>query len=101
MSDKLAADVSVLDVREVCTFASYFVICSGESDRQIEAICDEIEDVLKKTGTRLLHREGSAGSGWALCDFGGIIVHVFTPETRTFYQFDELWNKAIAIVRIQ
>jgi len=91
----------VLDVREVCTFASYFVICSAESERQIEAICDEIEQALKKSGARLLHREGSAGSGWALCDFGGVIVHVFTPEIREFYKFDALWEKAIPIVKIQ
>ncbi|MDD5189629.1 MAG: ribosome silencing factor [Dehalococcoidales bacterium] len=101
VSDKLATNIAVLDVREVCTFASFFVICSAESDRQIEAICDEIEAVLKKAGTRLLHREGSSGSGWALCDFGGVIVHVFTPETRNFYRFDDLWEKAVPIVKIQ
>ncbi len=100
-SEQMATDISVLDVREICTFSSYFVICSAESERQIEAVCEEIEKALKTDGARLLHREGSASSGWALCDFGGVLVHVFTPETREFYRFDQLWDKAIPIVRIQ
>jgi ribosome-associated protein len=100
-SDKLATDIALLDVREVCSFASYFVICSGDNERQLQAIGDEIEHVLKKDGVRVSHREGTPDSGWLLYDFGDIIVHIFAPVEREFYQFDELWRKAVPIVRIQ
>jgi ribosome-associated protein len=93
-------DISLLDVRDVCTFASYFVICSGESARQLRAICDEIEHSLKKDGVRVINREGTSDSGWMLYDYGDVVVHVFAPAERDFYQFDELWHKGIPVVRI-
>jgi len=99
--DKQAVDISLLDVREVCTFASYFVICSGESGRQLQAICDEIEQSLKKRGVRTLHQEGTPASGWMLYDYGDVVMHVFAPAEREFYQFDELWHNGIPVVRIQ
>jgi len=98
--EKQAVDISLLDVREVCTFANYFVICSGESARQLQAICEEIEQSLKKQGVRVIHREGTSDSGWMLYDYGDVVIHVFAPEERNFYQFDELWHKATPIVRI-
>jgi ribosome-associated protein len=100
-SEKQASDIVLLDVREVCSFASYFVICSGESERQISAIHDEIEQTLKKEGIRAHHREGTLDSGWMLLDFGDIIVHIFAPAERAFYRLDELWSQAVLVVRIQ
>ncbi|MFC1993587.1 ribosome silencing factor [Chloroflexota bacterium] len=100
-SDKQASDVVLLDAREVCSFADYFVICSGESDRQIKTIYEEIEHVLKKEGVKPLHREGTIGSGWLLLDFGDVIVHIFAPFEREYYQLDRLWSQAAPIVRIQ
>ena len=94
-------DIALLDVREVCSFTDYFVICSGESDRQIQAIYDEVEHILKKQGILPHHREGNTDSGWLLFDFGDVIVHIFTPFEREYYQLDKLWSRAIPIVRIQ
>ena len=91
----------MLDVREICSFANYFVICSGESERQIKAIYDEIEQVLKKEGLLPYHREGTLDSGWLLFDYGEVIVHIFAPDEREYYQLTELWSKAVAVVRIQ
>jgi ribosome-associated protein len=85
----------------VCSFADYFVICSGDSDRQLRAIYDEVEHILKKEGTLPHHVEGSVDSGWLLLDFGDVIVHIFAPSEREYYQLDKLWNRAIPIVRIQ
>ncbi|MDP2919044.1 MAG: ribosome silencing factor [Dehalococcoidia bacterium] len=99
--EKQAADILLLDVREVCTFASYFVICSGESERQLKAIGEEVEQTLKKSGERILHEEGTADSGWMLYDYGDVVVHIFSPAERNYYQFDELWSKGKTIVRIQ
>ena len=100
-SDKLAADIVLLDVQEICSFASYFVICTGESERQIKAISDDIELALKKEGVLPHHREGALDSGWLLFDFGDVIVHIFAPFEREFYQLTELWSQAVPVVRIQ
>ena len=91
----------LLDAREVCNFADYFVICSGDSERQIQAIYDEVGHSLKKDGILPLHHEGTVGSGWLLLDFSDVIVHVFALPEREYYQLDKLWSQAIPIVRIQ
>ena len=100
-NDKQAADIVLLDAQGVCSFADYFVICSGESERQIKAIFDEVEHVLKKEGSVPHHHEGTLGSGWLLLDFSDVIVHIFAPFEREYYQLDELWSNAIPVVRIQ
>ena len=91
----------LLDTREVCSFADYFVMCNGESKRQIKTLYDEVGHRLKKAGISLHHAEGTVDSGWLLLDFGDVIVHIFAPVEREHYQLDELWNNAIPLVRIQ
>ena len=91
----------LLDTRNICSFADYFVLCNGDSDRQIEAIREEIGKVLKKEGIVPHHSEGTAESGWVLLDLGGVIVHIFSPQQRDYYKLDELWNKAVPVIRIQ
>jgi len=91
----------LLDVGQVCSFADYFVICNGESERQIRAIYDEIEHALKREGILPHHYEGTIDSGWLLLDFGDVIVHIFALFEREYYQLDELWSHANTIIRIQ
>ena len=91
----------LLDARGVCSFADYFVICSGDSERQIRAILDEVAHTLKTEGIKPHHQEGTIDSGWLLLDFGDVIVHIFAPFEREYYQLDELWSQATPIVRIQ
>ena len=91
----------MLDIGRVSSFADYFVICNAESERQIRAICDEIEHALKKEGTKLFKREGSEDSGWVLLDFGQVIVHVFAKPEREYYELEKLWSEAVPVVRIQ
>jgi len=91
----------LFDAREICTFADYFVICSGDSERQIQAIYDEIGHALKKEGVLPHHAEGTIDSGWLLLDFGDVVVHIFAPFEREYYQLDRLWSRAIPVVRIQ
>jgi ribosome-associated protein len=100
-ADKQATDIVLLDVGKVCSFADYFVICSGESDRQISAIYDEVLHRLKNEGLLPYHHEGTVDSGWLLLDFGDTIVHIFAPFERQFYQLDELWRQAMPVLRIQ
>lgn len=100
-SDKQADDIVMLDTRQVCSFADYFVICSGDSTRQIEAIWHEIREALKRDGVAPHHIEWGADSGWILLDLGEVIIHVFSPSQRDYYQLDELWHEATPVVRIQ
>ncbi len=99
--EKQAGNIALLDVRQVCSFADYFLICSGESGRQVQAIYEEIEHVLKKAGVLPNYREGTADSGWMLLDYGDVIIHIFAPFEREFYQLDELWKAATPVLRIQ
>ena len=100
-SDKQASDIVLLDARGVCSFADYLVMCSGETGRQIDAIYDEIMQALKKEGILPHHREGTVDSGWLLLDYGDVIVHIFAPSERDYYQLDKLWERASPVVRIQ
>ena len=100
-SDKQAADIVLLDARGVCSFADYFVMCSGDSDRQIKAIYDEVGHTLKREGILPHHHEGTLDSGWLLLDYGDVIVHIFAPFEREYYQLDKLWSEAVPVVRIQ
>jgi ribosome-associated protein len=92
--EKQAADVVLLDLEGLGAFTDYFLVCTGFSSPQLEAICDEIEEQLDRMGTRRMHREGKAGSDWMLLDFGELIVHVFTERARHFYDLERLWRAA-------
>jgi ribosome-associated protein len=100
-SDKQAADIVVLDIREVSSFADYFVICSGESDRQLNAIWQEIQEKLKQDGVIPNRIEGTADSGWIIIDLGDVVVHIFSKDLRNYYRLEELWHKATPVLRIQ
>ena len=100
-SEKQARDITMLDVRAFCSFADYFVICTGDTKRHIEAIWQGIGEMLKSKGVMPHHNEGTPDSGWMLADFGAVIVHIFAPLERDYYQLDKLWDNAIPVVRIQ
>ena len=99
-SDKLAADIVMLDLRRVAPFADYFVIMSAESSRQIEALEEDITQVLKESQVRPYHREGTPASGWVLLDFSDVVIHILAPEQREFYHLERLWFQAPQVVRV-
>ena len=92
--EKQAAEVTLLDLEGLGAFTDYFLLCTGFSPPQVDAICDEIERRLARLGNRLLHREGRQGGDWMLLDFGGLIVHVFTERARRYYDLERLWRAA-------
>jgi ribosome-associated protein len=93
--NKKAAGITVLDLSGVGAFTSYFVICTGFSTPQVQAICREVEEQLHKhLGRSPEHREGYASSQWALIDFGSFIVHVFNEQARRYYDLERLWRSA-------
>src|SRR5262245_145488 len=99
--DKKAADIVLLDLSALTTMADYFVICSGGSERQLDAIAGGIVDGMREEGVRPFGREGTAASHWVLVDFGGVIVHVFTPPERDYYDLERHWSEAKTVLRVQ
>jgi len=87
-------DLSVLDLERTCSFTSYFLICSGTSVRHAQAICDAIEEQLKKAGWTPAHVEGYTQAEWILMDYLSFVVHIFLERTRHFYDLERLWRNA-------
>jgi len=88
-------------VRSVSLLADYFIICGGDTERQLKAICDDVLNRGTELGVKPLRVEGSAGSGWMVLDYGSVIVHIFLPAQRDYYQLEELWSDAPLVVRVQ
>ena len=100
-SEKQASNIVLLDVRDICSFCDYFVICSGDNERQIRTIYEDIEQSLKRESEITHHNEGTIDSGWILLDYGDVIVHIFSNDEREYYRLDELWRDARPVIRIQ
>ena len=101
-SDKQASDIVLLDIRGVSLIADYFVIATAGSERQATAILKDLsERLLEEFARKPMHTEGKPDSGWVLLDYGDVIVHVFSPTERTFYNLEQLWAAATPIVRLQ
>lgn len=92
--DKKASDVVVLDLRHTPAFTDFFVLCSGQNQRQVKAIADAVEESLRAARIKAAHVEGYDRAEWVLMDFFTFIVHVFTPQTRAFYSLERLWGDA-------
>ena len=97
---KKATNILTLDMRDVTLLADYYVLCDGSSTRQIGSIADELQEELKHKGSKLALMEGTPDSGWMLIDFGSVIVHIFSPEQRAYYQLEELWQDAPIMMRM-
>ena len=95
--NKKGYDVRILDLKEVASFADYFVICSADSDTQVKAIADEIDKTLKDGGLKSWHREGYRALNWVLLDYVDVVVHIFKREMREFYNLEKLWGDAPVI----
>lgn len=92
--NKKAEAITLLDLRGLGAFTDYFLLCTGYSTPQVEAISDAIQETLKARGLRPQHREGRSGAEWLLLDYGGFIVHIFTERLRLFYDLERLWRVA-------
>ncbi len=92
--DKKASDVTVLDISGIASFANFFLLCTGDSTRQIQAIADEVEAKLKEGGYRANHIEGYRNAEWVLLDYFDLVVHVFSKNARAYYDLERLWRDA-------
>ena len=92
-SEKKASDLLVMDLRQIASFAEFFIIATGANQRQVQAVSDEIEEQLKKQlSTRPIRIEGYSSAEWILMDYGDFIVHIFNKEAREFYDLERLWR---------
>jgi ribosome-associated protein len=92
--EKKAYDLLLIDVGEISSLADYFLICTGRSDTQVQAIAQSIQDNLAKLGIRPRSLEGYTAGQWVLIDYGDVVVHVFQESVRSFYDLERLWTRA-------
>jgi ribosome-associated protein len=98
--EKLAQDILILDMRPVCAYTDFFVVCSGQNPRQTKAILDEVRQTLKDDDRTLPHSvDGANEGGWIVADYLDVVLHVFTPETREYYRLEELWEDVPSVER--
>ena len=91
VQEKKGLEITVLDLKEIASFTDYFVLCNGESEPQIKSIYKNIDEKLSALGVRPDHVEGRAENGWVLMDYDDFVVHIFSPEKRTYYDLERLW----------
>ena len=97
LDTKKALDLSLLEVTGVTEIADYFVICTGNSSTQVRAFSEEVEFKLKQEGILPLHIEGHQTKSWVVMDYGSVVVHVFDPEARAYYDLERLWADGVAV----
>jgi ribosome-associated protein len=101
ITDRKGEDVLLLDIRDISILADYFVIGSAASERQAKAIVEGIKRETKQAfDVRPLHTEGESATGWVLMDYGSVVVHLFTPEVRAYYDLEGLWRNGRVVVRM-
>jgi len=101
LEEKKGENIVLMEIAEISSFADYFIIVSGTSERMLDALADEVAKTAKQNFQLLSRTEGQPGSGWVVVDLGDIVVHLFAPEQRNYYRLEELWNQGKILVRLQ
>jgi ribosome-associated protein len=102
LENKKGEDILLLDLVGVCSFTDYFVLCTCASERTIQALTDELAEKIHLPEDPAAPRvEGDAQSGWVLLDYGGVVVHLFSPSARDYYQLEDLWSAGKVLLRVQ
>jgi ribosome-associated protein len=99
LEEKKGGDILVLDIAHVTILADYFLIAHGENSHQVQAMADEVEQMMAKAGYPCRQVEGYAAANWILLDFGDIVVHVFSREDRRFYDLERIWRDGITLAK--
>ena len=102
LEEKKGEDILLLDLRGVCSFTDYFVICTGGSERTLRALAEEIRLRLKSRYSTIARSvEGKASNGWVLIDYGDVILHLFSPTLRDYYRLEDLWRDGQILLHMQ
>jgi len=91
----------LLDLNEIASFTDYFVICNGTTDRMLNALADAVVDDMREQHKKRGRKEGEARGGWLIVDYGDVVLHLFSPDQRAYYQLEELWNEGKVLLRVQ
>ena len=91
LDTKMGEDIRLIGITDISTLADYFLICTATSSTHVKTLCDAVEEAMDEAGEPMLSREGHRGGTWVVLDFGCVVVHVFTEETRAFYDLERLW----------
>ena len=92
LDSKKGIDLRLIEISDISTLADYFLICTASSNTHVRMLCDAVEEAMDEAGEPMVGREGHRGGTWVVLDFGCVVVHVFTEETRTFYDLERLWQ---------
>jgi ribosome-associated protein len=101
LENKKGENIVLIDLKEIAIFADYFIICSGNTDRMIQALVDSAIDQVKREYKINARIEGQAEDGWMLVDYGEIILHIFSPQRRDYYRLEELWSNGKVLLHVQ
>ncbi len=97
LEDKKAEDVRIIDISEISTIADYFIIADGNNKSQIQAMADNVSEILGRAGVNLRQMEGYQNANWILMDFQDVIIHIFDRENRLFYDLERIWRDGVLI----
>lgn len=97
LEDKKADDIRIIDISHISTIADYFIIADGSNKSQIQAMADNVSEVLARSGCHLRQTEGYQNANWILMDFQDIIIHIFDRENRLFYDLERIWRDGVFI----
>lgn len=101
LEDKKAVDVRILDIGQISTLADYFIIASGNNRNQVQAMADNVDEVLAKAGYQAKQTEGYRNANWILLDYGDVVIHLFDEENRLFYDLERIWRDGKTIVDVK
>lgn len=101
LEDKKGEDILLLDIQQIASFTDYFILCNGTSDRMLDSLADAVIERVKQQFGINAHVEGIPSAGWLVIDLGDIVVHLFSPDQREYYNLESLWEKGKVLLRVQ
>jgi ribosome-associated protein len=101
LEDKKAEDLVLIDITDLSVFADYFIVCSGTSDRMLNALAKSVIEYMHTNFQLQVSKEGEPRDGWILLDIGEIIIHIFSPDQRNYYKLEDLWSQGKILLHLQ
>lgn len=101
LEEKKAEDVVLLDLKDIAIFTDYFIICSGTSNRMLNSLVRSVRETAKKKFNIIGKKEGEPQDGWITLDYGDVVVHIFSPKNRAYYQLEKLWEKGRLLLKLK
>lgn len=101
LEDKKGEDILLLDIKDIASFTDYFVLCTGTSDRMLDALADGMLEAVREKHRKKGRKQGDPQDGWVVVDYGDVVVHLFSPDRRDYYDLEELWQDGKVLLRVQ